>query len=60
MKKKPEDLHFQELLLENGNESKVIQGYTMTSTSHASSRKKIKINKKQQRIANDTAINLYM
>ena len=29
MKKKPEDLHFQELLLENGNESKVIQGYTL-------------------------------
>ena len=41
-KKKPENLHLQELLLENGNESKVIQGYTMTSTSHASSRKKNK------------------
>ena len=28
-KKKPENLHLQELLLENGNESKVIQGYTL-------------------------------
>ena len=39
-KKKPENLHLQELLLENGNEFEVIQGYTMTSTSHASSRQK--------------------